>query len=171
MIVNRHLTGAIAIAVLGCVGVPEIEAQRNPPASQTSRRKPKRRSVRRAVGFLAAGAGLFFGGVALLHSADRYQKSAPTCIYFLGCFTSDIRVTNRGRQIGGASLMATGGTLLLLGVREWHKSPFVKGFDTPRTGPVALQPGMPSLRRLSRVALSSEEFWGRSSANNAAGDK
>jgi hypothetical protein len=110
--------------------------------------------MRRAVGFLAAGAGLFFGGVALLNSADRYQKSAPTCIYFLGCFISDIRVTNRGRQIGGAALMATGGVLVLLGVREWYRSPFVKGFDTQRTGPAALQSGMPSLQRLRRVALS-----------------
>jgi hypothetical protein len=136
----RRLAAVMAIAILGAIASPDIGAQQNPPAPQSTPKKVRPGSTRRALALLATGAGLFFGGAALLNSADRYEKGPPVCIYFLGCYAPTNRITSRGRQVGGAVMMGSGAVVALLGYVELSRKPFVKPFDT-RSPSSALQAG------------------------------
>jgi hypothetical protein len=105
---------------------------------------------------LATGAGLFFGGAALLNSADRYEKGPPVCIYFLGCYAPTNRITNRGRQVGGAVMMGSGAVVALLGYVELSRKPFVKPSDTRPQLPDLRAGGLPGTSRY--VTLPSRDM-------------
>ena len=149
---RRRVRLLTILIVLAQWMIPPACAQQPPPSSQPSQKFPRARSPRRVAAYLLGGAGLFFGGVAVLNSADSYQPGDRTCVILAGCFTSTIRVTNRGRQASGAAMMAGAGVLAVLGFHEAYRKTFasVKPFEA---GPYrrGFQASLPTGRQPGRL--------------------
>ncbi|MDP2999576.1 MAG: hypothetical protein Q8N47_18950 [Bryobacterales bacterium] len=120
--IRQFVVWTIALLMIAPAGTAVLSAQRKPPVWQAPANPPPKKGPRaRAIIYFAGGLGLFVGGALLNKSADRYQKEEPVCIYFAGCFASTVRITNRSRQVGGAAMMAGGGVLAVLGIRELNR--------------------------------------------------